>query len=80
MTLSYNLEFNTCHPHLDGFICIHDNWDEDTEHNVDKKADKNIEVDAAVPPGVSVSFGNDGESVEHVIAVEEGEETLGGGT
>lgn len=70
-----NDKWHSC-TNLDGFISVHDDGDKDTEYNVDKEADEDIEVDATVPPGIRVLFADCLKCVVHVVTIDEGEETL----
>lgn len=63
--------------HLDGFIRVGDEGDEERQHHVDEQWDERVEVSPTEEPHQRVLVLQLGEGGEHVVAVEEREQTLG---
>lgn len=62
---------------LDGIVRVHDDGDEQRKHDVDVKADKGVEVNAAEPPKHQRLVAHYRERREHVVAVYERKKALG---
>lgn len=63
--------------HLDGFIRVGDEGDEERQHHVDERWDERVEVRPTEEPHQGVLVLQLGEGGEHVVAVQEREQTLG---
>lgn len=63
--------------HLDGFIGVGDEGDEERQHHVDEQWDERVEVSPTEEPHQSVLVLQLGKGGEHVVAVQEREQTLG---
>lgn len=62
---------------LDGVVRVHNHRNEQRQHDVDVEADEGVEIDAAEPPQHHRFVRHDGERREHVVAVNQSEETFG---
>ena len=62
--------------HLDGFIGVGDEGDEEAEHHVDEEGDEWVEVDPAEQPHQVRLVPHGFEGSVHVVPVDEREETL----
>lgn len=63
--------------HLDGVVRVGDERDEQTEHHVDEQRHKRVEIQAAEEPHHVTLLLHVLEGGEHVVAVDEGKQTLG---
>jgi len=65
---------------LDDLIGVHDDGDEEREDYIDKEADEAVKIDSAIHPHRECFLHGDGtESGKHVVTIDEGKETFGGG-
>lgn len=63
--------------YLDGLVGVGDEGDEERQHHVDEQGDEGVEVSPAEDPHQSVFVLKLGEGGEHVVAIQQGEKTLG---
>ena len=63
--------------YLDGLVGAGDEGDEERQHHVDEEGDEGVEVDLAEDPDQGAAALQAGEGHEHVVAVDEREQTLG---
>ena len=63
--------------YLDGLVRPGDKGDEERQHHVDEEGDEGVEVDLAEDPHQRAAALQAGEGHEHVVAVDEREQTLG---
>jgi len=62
--------------HLERLISVHDDRDKDAQYDVDEETDKEVEIDAAVPPHDTVDITHCGKRREDIISVDETKETF----
>lgn len=62
--------------YLDGLVGIGDEGNEERQHHVNEQRDEGVEVRAAEEPHQRVFVLQLGEGGEHVVAVQQGEQTL----
>ena len=62
--------------YLDGVVGVRDERDEERQHHVDEEGDEGVEVGPAEQPHHGVLVLQLGEGGEHVVAVEQREQTL----
>jgi len=57
---------------FDDFVGVHDDGDEEGEHNIDEEADERVKVDSAVDPHRhGLVYGDTTEGSKHVITIDE---------
>lgn len=66
--------------HLDGLVGVSDEGDEEWQHHVDEQGDEGVEVPPAEEPHQHVRVLQLSKGGEHVVAVQQGEQTLGHAT
>ena len=65
---------------FDDFVGVHDDGDEEGEHNIDEEADERVKVDSAVDPHRhGLVYGDTTEGSKHVITIDEREKAFRGG-
>lgn len=66
----------TSKTNLDGFVCVCDERDEQTEHHVDEKRDEGVEVEAAEQPHHVALRSHLLKGREHVVPVDQREQAV----
>lgn len=63
---------------FDDLIGVHDDGDKEGKNNIDEEADEGVEIDSGVNPDGEGVGGYRGEGGEHVVTIDQGEETFRG--